>query len=198
MAQVPARAGADGGDVRLRPAQARVVEAALALFAEHGVSGTSLQMIADAIGVTKAAVYHQFRTKEEIVLAVALGPLRTLEAALDMAERAATRQVALELILDRLVGLAVEHRRIVGNLQGDPVMARFVAEHELLRSLQDRLDRLLLGDDGSDAARVRTAMLTTAVTGAVVHPLVTGLDDEALRRHLVDHARRFLGLPDGA
>jgi hypothetical protein len=41
------------------PAQTRVIEAALALFAEHGISGTSLQMIADAIGVTKAAVYHQ-------------------------------------------------------------------------------------------------------------------------------------------
>jgi AcrR family transcriptional regulator len=27
---------------------------AAALFAEHGVGGTSLQMIADAIGVTKA------------------------------------------------------------------------------------------------------------------------------------------------
>ena len=35
------------------------------------MNGTSLQMIADAMGVTKAAVYHQFHTKEEIVLAVA-------------------------------------------------------------------------------------------------------------------------------
>jgi hypothetical protein len=34
-----------------------------------GVGGTSLQMIADAIGVTKAAVYHQFNTNEEIVVA---------------------------------------------------------------------------------------------------------------------------------
>jgi AcrR family transcriptional regulator len=50
--------------------QQRVLEAALDLFAEHGVSGTSLQMIADRMGVTKAAVYHQFRTKEEIVFAV--------------------------------------------------------------------------------------------------------------------------------
>ena len=28
-------------------------------------------MIADKIGVTKAAVYHQYQTKEEIVLAAA-------------------------------------------------------------------------------------------------------------------------------
>jgi AcrR family transcriptional regulator len=41
------------------PAKSRIASAATALFAEHGVGGTSLQMIADAIGVTKAAVYHQ-------------------------------------------------------------------------------------------------------------------------------------------
>ncbi|WP_156765397.1 TetR/AcrR family transcriptional regulator, partial [Mycobacterium sp. 1245852.3] len=49
------------------PARTRVLDAALDLIANHGVSGTSLQMIADAVGITKAAVYHQFRTKEQIV-----------------------------------------------------------------------------------------------------------------------------------
>ena len=53
--------------VPLSAAQGRVIDAALDLFAEHGVGGTSLQMIADEIGVTKAAVYHQFKTKEQIV-----------------------------------------------------------------------------------------------------------------------------------
>lgn len=38
-------------------ARARVLEAALTLFGEHGVSGTTLQMIADSIGVGKASVY---------------------------------------------------------------------------------------------------------------------------------------------
>ena len=51
-------------------ARTRVLDAALALFAEHGVHGTSLQMIADRVGVTKAAVYYQFRSKEDIALEV--------------------------------------------------------------------------------------------------------------------------------
>src|SRR5262245_6380774 len=67
-------------------AQSRIIAAALDLFAEHGVNGTSFQMIADAIGVTKAAVYHQFRTKDEIILAVAGLDMPRLEAALDAAE----------------------------------------------------------------------------------------------------------------
>jgi AcrR family transcriptional regulator len=77
-------------------AQTRIVDAALALFAEHGISGTSLQMIADAIGVTKAAVYHQYNTKDEIVLAVAQVVLARLDAAVTAAEAERSRARARE------------------------------------------------------------------------------------------------------
>src|SRR5262245_18465509 len=59
-------------------AQTRIIDAALVLFAEHGIGGTSLQMVADATGVTKDAVYHQYNTNDEIVLAVARGVLARL------------------------------------------------------------------------------------------------------------------------
>ena len=72
-------------------ARTRIIEAALVLFAEHGISGTSLQMIADQIGVTKAAVYHQYNTKDEIVLAVAGIVLARLDAAVTAAEAERSR-----------------------------------------------------------------------------------------------------------
>ena len=67
-------------------AQARIISAALGLFARNGVGGTSLQMIADEIGVTKAAVYHQYNTKDEIVLAAAQAELDKLDAVVRAAE----------------------------------------------------------------------------------------------------------------
>ena len=67
-------------------AQRRTLHAAVQLFGEHGVGATSYQMIADAIGVTKAAIYHQFNTKDEIIVAVAEMELARLENALDAAE----------------------------------------------------------------------------------------------------------------
>src|SRR5262249_11719535 len=66
--------------------QTRIIDAALGLFAEHGVRGTSLQMIADEIGVSKAAVYQQYNTKDEIVLAVAEVVVTRLDAAATAAE----------------------------------------------------------------------------------------------------------------
>src|SRR6185295_17069653 len=101
-------------------AQNRIVEAALTLFAEHGISGTSLQMIADAIGVTKAAVYHQYNTKDEIILAVARIVLERLEAAVTVAEVERSRSRARELLVTGMIDLAVEQRRMAGVLQRDP------------------------------------------------------------------------------
>jgi AcrR family transcriptional regulator len=177
-------------------AQTRIINAAQDLFAEHGVGGTSLQMIADMIGVTKAAVYHQFKTKDEIVLAAAEAELANLEGVVAAAEAEPSAQRAREVLVARIVDLAVERRRMESTLLGDPVIIRFFAGHEPFRQVMGRLYRLLMGDDAGTDARVPAAMLTAAIGGAVMHPLVADLDDETLRTQLLHLARRFLDLPD--
>jgi len=177
------------------PAKARIVGAAAGLFAEHGVGGTSLQMIASAIGVTKAAVYHQFKTKEEIVVAAAEAELARLESAMDAAEAEPDAERAREALLVRIVNLAVERRRVESTLTGDPVVVRFFAHYEPFQRVTDRLYRLLAGDDSGAEGRTRAAMLSAAIGGAVMHPLVADLDDDTLRSQLLQLAQRFLDVP---
>ena len=175
-------------------AQRRIIEAALPLFAEHGVNGTSLQMIADAIGVTKAAIYHQFKTKDEIVVAAIEVDLTKLEAALDAADADESRVRARELVLTQVIDLAVAHRRMVSAVQHDPVVVRLLAKHEPFRQLMHRLYVVLTdGDVDADAdARVRAAVVSAAIGGAVMHPLVMDLDDEALRSRLLQLSLQLL------
>jgi AcrR family transcriptional regulator len=45
----------------------RIQDVALELFTEQGYEATSLREIAERLGVTKAALYYHFRTKEDIV-----------------------------------------------------------------------------------------------------------------------------------
>jgi AcrR family transcriptional regulator len=40
---------------------------ALELFTEHGYEATSLREIAERLGVTKAALYYHFKSKDEII-----------------------------------------------------------------------------------------------------------------------------------
>jgi AcrR family transcriptional regulator len=177
-------------------AQQRIVDAAVELFAAHGVGGTSLQMIADAVGVTKAAVYHHFKTKEEIVVLAAEAELTRLAEAIDVADAEPTREQARDVLVRRIVDLAVQRRRMESTLLGDPVIVRFFAHHEPYRRVMDRLYRLLMSDDAGPDARVSAAMLTAAIGGAVMHPIVADLDDDTLRSQLLRLARRFLDLPD--
>ncbi len=174
----------------------RIVDAALDLFAEHGVGGTSLQMIANAVGVTKAAVYHQFQTKEEIVVAAAETELALVEAAVQAAEAEGSSEDAREVLVSRIVELAVARRRMESTLLGDPVIIRFFSHHPPFREVMDRLYRILMGERAGPDARVPAAMLTAAIGGAVMHPLGVDLDDETLRTQLQRLARRFLDMPD--
>jgi hypothetical protein len=55
---------------------------------------------------------------------------------------------------------------------------------------------MLMGDVSAPEARTQAAMLTAAIAGAVMHPLIANLSDDALRVQLLHLARRFLGLAD--
>jgi AcrR family transcriptional regulator len=186
--------GSTGGIVQPMPsaAKARIITAALELFAQNGVGGTSLQMIADNIGVTKAAVYHQYNTKDEIVLAAAEAELASLEAIVRAAEAEPSRVRARKKLVTGMIDLAVAHRRTASTILNDPVIIRKFAEHNSFRQVMDRMSGVLFGDDNGHEARVSTAMFTAAISGTVMHPMVAGLDDETLRSQLERLARRLL------
>jgi AcrR family transcriptional regulator len=179
--------------VEYSPARTRVLDAALELFALHGVSGTSLHMIATSVGITKAAVYHQFRTKEDIVIAVTERELARLIPALERAEAHDDLPQARDDLLVEVIDMAVRDRRLVRTLQFDPVVVRLLAEHPPFQRFMDRLYGVLLGDAGDDM-RVEAAMLSGAISSAVMHPLIADVDDETLRTRLTDISRRLLSL----
>jgi AcrR family transcriptional regulator len=175
----------------LTPAQNRIVVAARELFVEHGVAATSLQMIADAIGVTKAAVYHQFHTKHDIVVASAEYEIDALEEALDAAEAEPDRAKAVDVLIDKAVALAVKRRREVISLQGDPVMLAVLLEDTRFGAVMLRYLRFLVGTETPEG-RVRAAMLSSAIGRAVTNPLVIDVDDETLHKTLFEVARRMV------
>src|SRR5216110_1198663 len=58
---------AEGHAGRRGDTRARIQRVALELFAEQGYDATSLREIAERLGVTKAALYYHFKSKEDIV-----------------------------------------------------------------------------------------------------------------------------------
>lgn len=73
----PGRAATGPGRPRLveqrrRGATAReeILDAAAELFCRHGYTGTSTRMIAEAVGIRQASMYHYFTTKDDILAAL--------------------------------------------------------------------------------------------------------------------------------
>lgn len=175
--------------------QKRTIATARALFGEYGVGGTSMQMIADELGVTKAAIFHQFKSKEELIRATAEDPIRRLQAAVEAAEAEGSPERAHRVLLLQIVDLAIESRAIVRRISDDPALTQFVAANASFRDLMARLYRLLIGDDPSPRERVRAAGVFAAVNQTATHPLVSDLDDSTLRLHLLELVEEILDPP---
>lgn len=127
-----------------------VLATARRLFAEQGYAATSLQQIADTLGVTKANVYYYFRTKNAILEALLDERVVSLDALLDEAGTVSDPVRRRELLLDGYVDQVVLAHRTVApvdfadpGLRGQPHIAA------RLDALTLRFQHTLFGDDPS-------------------------------------------------
>jgi len=173
-------------------AQWRVISAALKLFAERGVGGTSLGMIAAELRVTKAAVYHQFHTKDEIIFAAVESELRRLEAVVEAAEAEPTVKQAREAMITGMVDMTVGTGRSVSAVLSDPAVTGSFRHHAGYRDLLRRIRCLLMDEPATREARIRTATIIAAINGTSTHPLLADLAEETLRREVLFVAHRLM------
>jgi len=171
----------------------RLIEAAIDLFTRHSFAGTSLQMIADELGFTKAAIYHHFRTREQLLAAVIEPMLDELRAVVESAEAKRTPHARAEHMLSGYAALAVRNRGLVAVLATDPSVATVLTDRAEWGKLILRQLALLADVDPGPAGEFKAAMVFAGMAGAA-GPTWGNLDDDALREHLVDAGRRVLGL----
>ncbi|MFD4401663.1 TetR/AcrR family transcriptional regulator [Nocardia sp. NPDC058499] len=79
----------------------RIRAVAMELFSEQGYEKTSLRQIADHLGVTKAALYYHFRTKEDIVASLSDDVRRGIDELIEWAEATPPGPARTTEILDR-------------------------------------------------------------------------------------------------
>jgi AcrR family transcriptional regulator len=91
----------------------RVLDVALDLFTERGFDRTSLREIAERLGVTKAALYYHFASKEDILMEL---HMRLHEFGADALSKITEEDpVTLDMwgaLLDRVMGQMLAQRKI--------------------------------------------------------------------------------------
>lgn len=168
--------------------------AALRLFARHGVAATSLQMIADELGVTKAAVYHHYRTKAAIVDAVLEPAMASLAVLVQQAEGIVDVTARQELIVATLAKQAVKYHQL------HAVVLRELPISELMRSASHagmlaRLQELLEGPGAGTTAIVNSGIFLTGLIAPTTDARLAEVAGPELERAVAAAGRALLGLP---
>jgi TetR/AcrR family transcriptional regulator, transcriptional repressor of aconitase len=180
----------------------QILDGARACFARHGYEGATVRRLEEATGLSRGAIFHHFRDKESLFLALAE------DDALRMAEVVAEQglvQVMRDLLAGRKEDEADEHPadwlgtrlEVSRRLRTDPdFRARWAERSEqLTKATQDRLRRQREAGNLRDdvAVEVLSDFLELVLEGLVSH-LAMGLpaDDlgpvldlveETVRRH---------------
>ena len=92
----------------------RILEAARELFYAHGYESTTLDLIADALKVTKPFIYSYFRNKSEILRAICEIGIRSSLVALDEAlSRKLPPREKLRIIVDNVTTIILKNQKCI-------------------------------------------------------------------------------------
>lgn len=96
----------------------QITEAALGVVARHGVHGTTTARVAEAVGLSQAAIYKHFRNRSELLLAA-------LDHLYDQIEEMLFQSSPELMMPDRLRTMSALHSNIISSGQGSFVSPLF-------------------------------------------------------------------------
>lgn len=92
----------------------RILESAKCLFIEHGYHGLAMREIAEALGVTKPALYYHFKDKEELFLAILRKNLNDIEAGIDaILAKEVSCQEEIYLFIQHVLNQSANDRAVI-------------------------------------------------------------------------------------
>ena len=195
-------AGTSSDDTRVR-----ILEAARAEFTERTYAGTTIRHIAEKAGVTTAALYYHFVSKEAMLDAVVAPAIEALSAFADEADAAQPCSPAgVADLVRRLVAVQAGNLNVFRVLIRDPSAVKALGDEHQIKRVMGQVERALAhSDDPLVLLRHRCAL--GAINGglvlsahareraegpaALLHPLTFSADELAV---IADAALAVLGV----
>jgi AcrR family transcriptional regulator len=166
----------------------RIARLALARFRVGGFAGTSIADLAGDLGVSKAAIYYHYRSKDALLHRLIDPLLDAIDTCIqDHNTPAPSARTARQLLAAYLTVLTA-HQEVVPLVATDVAVLNHPKIGPRLRTQNQRLRTLLAAPDTSVSARLRAE----AALGAIWRPLVAepqiDLTDTAHQQTLIDAA----------
>ena len=178
--------------------RAQLVAVTIELVARHGYAGTSLARIAEAAGISKAAVLYHFPSKDAVVQAAYAEVIDALTASVGAAVEAESGAGAVRAYVRSLVGHLADRpdhtRMVIEAIGGDTGVSdtpQAPSRREAVAGLIEAA--VAAGDYRSDADPVSLAVIVNGAVDAIVAERLTDPSFDA-----AGAADRLIDLLDGA
>lgn len=171
---------------RLAPGRSGVLDAALELFARNGIDGVSLQQIADSLSVTKAAVYHHFQAKSDIVLAALKPGLDALENAVLEAQHLPAGQEQAREVINGLAECIAVNSRSYQIIMADSAASRILATDQHLVDMIFTMRKMLAGPTPDNQMLLAVSIFLGACLGPSLDPNFESFTSEQLRAMVIE------------
>jgi AcrR family transcriptional regulator len=166
----------------------RIARLALDRFRVDGFVGTSIADLAGALGVSKAAIYYHYRSKDALLHRLIDPLLDAIDACIQDHTTPATAARTARQLLRAYLAVLLAHREVVPLIATDVAVLNHPSIGPRLRAQNHQLRTLLATTDTSPSARLRAE----AALGAIWRPLIAepplDLTDPAHQRILIDAA----------
>ncbi|MCI1676392.1 MAG: TetR/AcrR family transcriptional regulator [Ancrocorticia sp.] len=177
---------------RGKSSPAAIQQAALELFADHGVAGTSLQMIATKLGVTKAALYHHYKTKDGIIRAVIAPAMKGFEEMVAAARTLPEASQKQHYLIRALADQAVHNRQLYLVMLQDSSATTLMERDPDYRKIFEEMQMILCGENLGPEAVLRVTMFLMSLVAPVQASRSVDINDATLRQTIIDVGETIL------
>jgi AcrR family transcriptional regulator len=146
-----------------------------------------MQRIADALGVTRAAFYYHYASKQDLLRALAEPLVAAFEA---LADRAEHEHFDEDRLLRGYVDVLLAHERVLRFVVNDPAVQADAEVGVRLRDAYAGITAALVAGGPGPEHEIRAACALGAVSAGVLHPVAPA----DRRRVILDAAESVLGV----
>jgi AcrR family transcriptional regulator len=171
----------------------RIQDVARELFKQQGMQRTSLQDIADKLGITKPALYYHFTSREDLVRSI-VQPLID-EGERFLANHETARDATPRELLEGYFDFHFEHRGDLVLIVTELTTLADLGLIDQLLTWRDRLGKLVFGRRPTLAQSARAVIAFGGLQDCCLQFPDTPYD--TLRRAVVDGAMAALGMEPG-
>jgi AcrR family transcriptional regulator len=170
--------------------RARILDAALDVFSEHGFEGSSLQEIADRLELTKAALYYYFRSKDELLEALVEPAVRGVDEILDACSGEPDTPARRKEFMKQYLDYFLQQRRLIAYITRDLATLAHPAISAGNEERRTRMEAILAGADLDFADQVRVTMAFGGMQATIAQ--YPDADESELRAALLEAAAALL------